>query len=180
MSFDANTLWENFKQSFKMTVKSYPIPTLEQSWVSKAERSKFYFESLLPKISELLELEFRTERPFRIDAIFFKRGSQTTDIPVIYIESENNIKSSNEEIYKLCCISAPLKILFVCNSWTEKQKDEIVNGYWQYIIEDFAEAKLLSGNICILIAEWDDNLKFYSYCFNSSGFLFEEEVLISI
>jgi len=180
MSFDTNALWENFKQSFKTTVNNFPIQTLEQSWVSKAERSKFYFESLLPKISGLLELEFKTERPFRIDAIFFRRGSQTTEVPIVYIESENDAKSSHEEIYKLCCISAPLKILFVCNSWTDRDKYEITNGNWHYIIEDFAETNLLTGNICVLIAEWDENLKFHSYCFNDKGNLFEEEVLIAL
>lgn len=176
----ANNLWENFKTAFITTVNTFPIQTFEQSWVSKPERSKFYFESLLPKIAPLLSLEFRTERPFRIDGIFYKKSSQTTEVPIIYVESENDAKYSHEEIYKLCCISAPLKVLFICNEWTEDDKKEIIDGYWNYIIDDFAEENILTGNLCIIIAEWRDTLKFHTYCFNDKGTLFEEKILIEI
>lgn len=180
MIFDTNILWDNFKKSFIATVNDYPIQILDQSWLSRGDRSKFYFKSLLPKIATLLDLKFKTERPFRIDGIFFREGSQSTEVPIVYIESENNAKSSHEEIYKLCCVSAPLKVLFICNDWTEKDKNKIVDGYWNYIIDDFAESNLLTGNFCILIAEWNEKLKFHSYCFNDKGLLFEEEILIEI
>ena len=51
-----------------------------------------------------------------------------------------------------------MKVLFICNEWTEKDKNEIVDGYWNYIIDDFAESNLLTGNFCILIAEWNEKL----------------------
>lgn len=152
----------------------------EQSWVSKSERSKFYFESLLPRIAPRLGLEFRKERPFRIDGVFFKRASQSTEVPLIYVESENYAKSSHEEIFKLCCISAPLKVLFICNEWTEVDKREITDGYWQYIIDDFAEEKILIGNLCIIIAEWNDRLRFHTCCFNNKADLFEEKILAEL
>ncbi len=180
MKFGANNIWDKFKSAFKEIITKYPIQTLEQSWLSKSDRSKFYFGSLLPKIATQLGLEFKTERPFRVDGLFFKRGSQTTEIPVVYIESENHAKSSNEEIYKLCCINAPLKILFICNEWTDTQKIEITNGYWNYIIDDFAEINLLIGNLCVLIAEWNEKLKIYSYCYNNKGVVFEDEILVEV
>ncbi len=180
MSFDPNTLWDNFKTAFKQMAKNFPVQVLEQSWLTKSDRTKLYFEILLPKIAMLLDLKFKTERPFRFDGIFFKQGSQNTEVPIVYIESENDAKSSHEEFYKLCCISAPLKVLFICNAWTAIDKEEITNGYWNYIIDDFAETNLLTGNICIIIAEWDETLKFYSHCFNDKGILFEEETLIEI
>lgn len=175
-----NKLWEQFKDAFKITINSLPIETLEQSWLSRPSRNNFYFTNLLPKIAEHLELDFKRERPFRFDAIFFKRCSQTTEVPVVYIEAENEAKSSNEEIYKLCCINAPLKILFICNEWNETQKSKISSEYWHYIIDDFAEQNLLSGSTCILIGAWDDKLRFYSYCIDNKGNLFEEETLVEV
>lgn len=175
-----NRLWENFKYAFKDIISSFPINTLQQSWSSSTARNEFYFKTLFPKIALSLNFEYKTERPLRTDAIFWKRGGQTTELPFVYIESENTARNSHEEIYKLCCLSSKLKILFICNLWTTKEKDELVDGFWKYQIDDFSEANILTGNLCIVIAEWTDRLRFYSHCYNENAILFEDDLLIEI
>ena len=79
-----------------------------------------------------------TEKPFRIDGIFVKTAGQTTTVPIIYLESENIATNSHEEVYKLCCLNSPLKVLIVCTDWdSEIWRNKIIDGHWHYIVEDF-------------------------------------------
>ena len=66
-------------------------------------------------------------------------------MPIIYLESENDIRTSEREVNKLCMLNAPLKILMVCNEWNSGSKKLTKEYYWDYIIEDFAEQIGLRG-----------------------------------
>ena len=180
MKIDSNQLWKNFKDCLLSTLAEFPIIKIEEAWVSQKERTFFYFEHLLPKIAEKMNLGFRKEKPFRIDGIFFKQGGQTTEVPLIYLESENNPASTHEEIFKLCCLNAPLKILFICADWTDKTKESLSKGNWQYIIDDFNDEVSLTGHIAIIVAEWNERLKFYSYVFDENAKIIEDKLLLEI
>lgn len=138
-------LWQVFKKKLITSLKADPEGLL-QSWGSKANRTEYYFKNLLPKIAFEMGYSFKSEKPLRVDGLFYKTASQSTPIPYIVIESENNIHSSSEEIEKLCFISAPLKVLFVVNEWNDILSKKIASEYWEYIIGDFAQAGEIDRN----------------------------------
>jgi len=181
MRFNAKDLWNNFKQSLLEGIKETDVRAFEQAWKSCNDRTLFYFDILLPRVAQKLKLGFQKEKPFRIDGIFTIRGGQTNDVPIIYLESENNARSSYEEVYKLCCLNAPLKVLIVCTEWDDQiWKEQVVYKYWHYIIEDFKDELSLTGYFAFIIAAWDETLKFHSYVFNENAELIEDAMLIEI
>ncbi len=171
-------LWNQFKVAFVEEIESVSDEILLESWQSNPKRTSFYFELILPKIATKLGLLFKKEKPLRADGIFYQTGSQKTEIPIVVIESENDILSSSDEIGKLCFISAPLKILFVVFEWTEQTSEKIASENWEYIIADFAEAGQLVGTTAIIIAEWTETLKFYSRVYDNVGQHIEKDSLI--
>jgi hypothetical protein len=171
--------WNSFKNALSQAVTETPLEDASNAWNSSSERTQFYFDFLLPKVSHLMELGFEKEKLFRVDAVFYKKANNGYQIPIVYIESENNVQSSYEEIYKLCCLNAPLKILFICVPWTPENKKLIVDDDWQYIVQDFASEDSLQGYLGIIVAEWmEEGLKFYALYFDQNGNLSDEGVLV--
>lgn len=170
-------LWTAFKNALIESIKETKQADFKKAWTSRYERTCFYFDSLLPKVADKLGLELEKEVLFRVDATFYKRGGQTTKVPVIFLESENDVRTSNHEIYKLCSLNSPLKILMICNDWNEASKKIITDGYWDYIIEDFIDESSLMGYLAIIIAEWNEELKFYTYVYDNNGKVIEDLVL---
>jgi len=135
--FNSEELWNDFKISFEETVNEIDKSAFIDAWKDMPSRTLFYSTKLLPEISKKLGLSYQKEKVNRFDGVFYKTASQNTDVPVIYIESENDAKSSDREIFKLLAINAPLKVLLICNEWNENEKKEIAYGYWHYQITDF-------------------------------------------
>jgi hypothetical protein len=181
MPYDKQSLWDSFKNSFVASIKETEVTAFKDAWKSCGDRTKFYFDDLLRKVALKLGLGFQTEKPFRIDGIFVKTAGQTTTVPIIYLESENNATNSHEEVYKLCCLNAPLKVLIVCTDWnSEIWKNKIIYGHWHYIVEDFQDELSLNGYFAFIIAAWDETLKFHSFVLNESAEVIEDQLLIEI
>lgn len=181
MNFSTHDLWNNFKQSLLESIQETDVSAFEQAWKSCNERTQFYFDNLLPNVARKLKLGFQKEKPFRIDGIFTVKGNQNNEIPIIYLESENNARSSHEEVYKLCCLNAPLKVLIVCTEWDDQLwKEQIVQGHWHSIIQDFKDKLHLTGHFAFIIAAWMETLKFHSYVLDENAKLIEDTVLIEL
>lgn len=75
-------------------------------------------------------------------------------------------------------MNAPLKILMISNEWNDSSKKELSEGYWDYIIEDFAESTLLTGYFVVIVAEWLETLRFFSYVYDNNGNKIESDLLI--
>jgi len=181
MPYDKQSLWGNFKSALIASIKETEATAFKEAWKSCGDRTKFYFYELLPKVALKLDLGFQTEKPFRIDGIFVKRAGQTTNVPIIYLESENIATNSHDEVYKLCCLNAPLKVLVVCTEWdNEYWKKKVIYGHWHYIVEDFKDELSLTGYFAFIIAAWDQTLKFHAFVLNEHAEIIEDQLLIEI
>jgi hypothetical protein len=178
MKFSSDLLWASFKKAFVDTTNEIKIEDFAKAWSTSGDRTMFYFNSLLQTIAKKLDLTFERELIYRIDGVFSNVGSQNTKVPIIYLESENDITTSDREVYKLCTLNAPLKILMVCNQWNESSKKLIKEYYWDYIIEDFAEQIGLKGVFAVIIGEWNETLRIYTHVFNEKGEVIEDSLLL--
>lgn len=182
MAFDYSTikgnyflLWTTFKNSLVESINETETSVFELAWKSRPERTRFYFDSLLPKVASKMNLDFEKEMKFRVDGTFFKKAGQTSKVPIILLESENNAFDSHDEINKLCLLNAPLKVLMICNDWNDASKKMLTENYWGYIIEDFAKESSLTGYFAIIIGEWNETLKFYTFVYDNLGNSIESE-----
>ena len=180
MQLDYLKLWTSFRTSLINSINETEINDFEKAWVSRTERTLCYFDSLLPKIAGKMNLEFEKEMYFRVDGTFYKTGGQKIKVPIIFLESENDVRSSDGEVKKLCLLNAPLKVLMICNDWNDSSKKIITEGYWDYIIDDFKDENCLTGYFAFIIAEWNDTLKFYSYVYNEKAEIIEDKLMIEI
>lgn len=180
MKIDYAQLWDSFKNALVGSIKETDINVFEKGWSSSSERTLFYFDSLLPKVADKLNLKFEKEMRFRVDGTFYKIAGQTSRVPVIVLESENDVRTSEDEVIKLCSLNAPLKILMTCCDWNSDSKKIIREGYWEYIIEDFSDESSLTGYFAFIIGEWNETLKFYTHVYNENAELIEDELLIEI
>ena len=179
MENNSKELWDNFKKTITEAVKETRPEILETAWNSNPERTQFYFDNLLPMVAKKMKLGYEKEKVFRVDAVFYKKAKNGYQVPIVFIESENNAYDTETEIYKLCCLNAPLKIIFICQVWTEAIKKEITEDYWNYIIEAFVEENILVGYLGVIVAEWmEEGLKFYTFAYNEKGKIVEEDIIV--
>ena len=173
---DFSALWKFFKNSLIQTISETNFKT---AWNSRPDRTRLYFDGLLKTVAIKMQLEFLPEMKFRVDGTMYLEGSQRkTKIPIVLIESENGAKKSDAEVYKFCLLNAPLKILMISNEWNDSTIKELSEGYWDYIIEDFAELTILTGYFVVIVAEWMENLRFFSYVYNDKEKKIESDLLI--
>jgi|SRR6185437_4311291 len=171
-----SSLWELFKNSLIQTISETDFNT---AWNSRPDRTRLYFDGLLKAVASKMQLEFLPEMKFRIDGTMYVEGSQgKKKIPIVLIESENEAKKSDDEVYKLCLLNAPLKILMISNEWNDSTIKQLTEGYWDYIIEDFAELTNLTGYFVVIVAEWMEKLRFFSYVYDDKGKKIESDLLI--
>jgi len=180
MSNQSLQLWQQFKAELKKKTSLMSFERFETAWKSRSNRTVYYFDHLLPEIANALGLGFKKEKTFLVDGIMYLKASQETEVPKIFIESENNIHCSNEEVYKLCSLNAPLKILFLCHEWTPETSQQIAEWYWDYIIGDIKEENGLIGYLAIIVAEWNESLKFHSYVYDNNAIVIEKEEFITL
>ena len=184
MKFTSKDLWETFKQEFKLAFEKTDRSSLFEIWKDDEKWTNHYFTTILPKLQSPLKMIFKKEYPFRVDGVFLQIGEQKQEVPIIYIESENDITTSDREIVKLCSVNSPLKILLTySNIWSTSKdlKNNIIDGYWQYIIEDYQEQLGLTGYTAIIIVEKiNDGLNFHSYVFDADAKLIEDNLMFGI
>jgi len=180
MKHNSAELWIDFTNALKQEIEGTHIDILGTAWESNAKRTSFYLELLLPKIATKLNLGFEREKTFRVDATFYRKAANDYQVPIIFIETENNSSTTETEIYKLCCLNAPLKVIFICLEWNNESRKDITEDYWQYIIDAFVAENRLVGHLGVIVAEWMDTLKLHGFAYNEKGKIDEEKIICEI
>ncbi len=175
---DPRSLWADFSAKFIEYLQTAPSDALATAWSTQTERTKFYQTTALEHVASTLGYKFRTEL-FKVD---FAMSVVKDDrkIPIIFVESENLITTAAHEIQKLCCISAPLRILLSVAEWDETKGVWQSGGHrttylseWQAIIRAHNSVWSRTGLIGIVVGEWrpTDVLRFYFTAIDAEGAL---------
>lgn len=168
--------WCSFKNNFKKIIENSTQAELIKAWESQTERTTFYTKSVLPKVASELGLHYIPEM-FKVDFVMCGKSSNGHEVPLIFIESENNAGSAYKEIQKLCSVSSPLKVLISCVEWCEDP------GYWSSggekskLLEEWRSIMAAHNEVWpqpsvygIIIGEMkNDVLRFYSIGLSASG-----------
>ncbi len=181
MKFDTQSfVGKNLRAVLLKVSRRQKLLPLKRLGSPVATEPNFISLNCCPKSRKSWISDFR-EKPFRIDGIFVKKGGQTIDVPIIYLESENIATTSHEEVYKLCCLNAPLKVMILCTEWDDQfWKKQITENHWHYIVDDFKDELSLTGYFAFIIAAWDETLKFHAYVLNENADLIEDDLLLEI
>ena len=169
MESKGKTLWSNFKKSLVDNIKITELKVLEHNLRSKSDRTRFYKKQLFPKICTDLGLIYGEREYLTVDAGFYKVGNSGYHIPIVLIESENDADSTENEVYKLSCLHAPLKVLFICLDWNDDKFAALTTGFWDYIIGDFLEEKQFNGFFGVVVVECLDAIKFHAFGYDETG-----------
>jgi hypothetical protein len=167
--------WIQFRDQFSAILSSVPDQNLKEAWSSSSARTKFYTNDLFPQLAKKLELGYTTEL-FKVDFALCAESSSGKKVPLIFIESENDASTAEHEMWKLCSLSAPLKVLVVCHEWSEEPDFWPHGGHkskslqkWSDIIKAHNEVWPQPSIYGVIIAEWHKTLRFYSIGFGSNG-----------
>lgn len=167
--------WASFLNAFKRELSETCDDDFRKAWTSSRNRTQYYEENLLRKVAQALGLSFKKEE-FKIDYTLCHSEENGYEVPVIFIESENIASSAHHEIRKLCCLHAPLKVLIVCAEWSTDpgswshggQKDKLLSD-WSLQIKAHNKIWPSPNFTGIIVAEWNQQLKYYSVAFNHLG-----------
>ena len=172
-------LWNEFKKLFANECESRFPDDLKQVWTTASKRTEFYVNTVFPKIAINLGLEVRKEL-FKVDVALCQVSNTGHNVPLVFIESENNAPTATHEIWKLASLNAPCRILIVCCEWSPDlwrySKQDILMGEWEKIIKSHAEVWKLNGIIGIINAEFalsNSVFRLTSAAWDEEGSLFE-------
>ncbi|MCL2525401.1 MAG: hypothetical protein FWF20_11915 [Betaproteobacteria bacterium] len=168
--------WKQFKDNFQSELEATLPDTFNQAWKSSDSRTTFYREYLLPKVAVRMNLK-RCNELFKVDYAFCKSDSFGNQVPLVFIESENNAFSATHEVRKLCSLAAPLKVLITCVEWSDEPGEWPNGGHRTNLMKNWAN--IISGHSqiwpqpCVygvIVAErWKKRLRYYSEGLSSSG-----------
>ncbi len=178
--------WRCFREQFSAQLQGTEKLVLQTAWSSSAERTSFYSNTLLPRVADALNLAVKTEL-FKVDVALCAKSSTGHDVPLIFVESENNAFTATHEVSKLCCLSAPLRVLITCVEWNETPDFWPSGGTrarllseWQDIMRAHCQFWPQPGVIGILVGEWgtDNKLRFYAMAIGNNGDTCESESIV--
>jgi hypothetical protein len=190
---DPLIIWGRFQEIFKSTAEVYDPREWVAAWTSNSNRTKF-MKIFLNKVALTLGLTVEHEL-WRVDFALSVISENGFKVPVIFVESENNIKDVNRaggEVRKLCCHSAPLKVLITVGMWDETPsvwkgraiRTQYLTG-WQAMVREHADQWPHRGLFGVIVGEWSDlnetcgRLRFYANAIQPDGsLLFPEEDLV--
>ncbi len=113
-------LWPHFLEAFKQFIELVPERDLARGWSSPKDRTEFYRGAMLPLAKSLGEFTggdlAACGELFKVD---FAISSRSEEVPLVFVETENNPVSSHEEIGKLVNLAAPLRVLITVSEWDE-------------------------------------------------------------
>lgn len=162
-------LLEDFRKYLRTNLEIVGLNKLIEVWPDELW-TDFYKGDLFVRISENLNLQYRLKEYLTIDALFYSKSQKDAyEVPMVVIETENEIGTiGDSELYKLCCINAPLKVIFTwCNEWNEATKKELLDEDWFYILKEFERAEQINGNLLFVVAEKTvTNFNFHSFVYD--------------
>ncbi len=107
-------LADQFLGAFAQRIASIGAGVLRTAWHSQHERTALY-TGILRDVAGDMELTLE-EQLLIVD---YALVDATTNVPRVFIESENIAFSAMQEVRKLCCLAAPLKVLLSVCEWDE-------------------------------------------------------------
>ena len=117
--------WTTFFDHFSRSLKAVPPDRFARAWNVEDERTAIYRAIIKSAgtVPAMSALTFRPER-CRIDFMLgydvpSATGLRPAFVPVIAVESENNVKDAAFEVDSLCALAAPVKLLITCAIWHE-------------------------------------------------------------
>src|SRR5205814_6852218 len=134
------------------------------------------------RVAEALDLALEPE----LLIVDFALVGKVDRVPRVFVESENIASSADQEVRKLCCLAAPLKVLLSVCEWDEAPsvwrrgsvRPRLLPA-WRRVVAAHADAGLLSGEIVGVVAEWrpDHFLRLYSVSLRDPSL--EDVILLS-
>jgi hypothetical protein len=183
---DSSLLWSTFVSHFRANIEKASTIHLSDAWAESAKRTKFYRDVALQGVARDMGYQFGKEL-FTVDYVMWKKGERH-DVPIIFIESENDAFTATHEIKKLSCITAPLRVLITVIEWDDSPGIWVGGGQrakllaeWQSIIRSYNSVWGRSGVIGLLVGEWrqDGLLRFYANSFDANGsFVAKDEIIL--
>lgn len=176
-------IWDRFQDEFRSLAENWDERELGTVWSSSAYRTNFVTR-FLGRLADGLELRLEREL-WKVDYAL-SVTCEGINVPVIFIESENNIKDvvgASGEVRKLCCHSAPLKVLLTVGEWDETPgvwkgrslRREL--SAWQEIVRAHGAVWPHRGLFGIVVGEWTNlsstvgRLRFYVNAIRPDGTL---------
>jgi len=180
MRINTNAEWNRFKSSLAEELRATPIEVFAAAWGGRKDKTGFYGSSLIPRIAQKCEMKVWYEF-LRCDFAL----ANGEGVPLVFIESENCHGSASEEIEKLCCIAAPVKVLFLSCSWHDSEREAWLGGWLQRIRKqhDLIEFESI---YMVVVGEWgrgnpsDEVLRYYLESFGTDGKQLEPTIEIEI
>jgi len=128
---------------------------------------------------------------WKVDFALSVVSKTESKVPLIFVEAENDIRDVSREggeVRKLCCHSAPLKVLITVGKWDEtssvwkgRSARSLCLGKWQGIVRDHAAVWPHRGLFGVIVGEWFDlsaatgRLRFYANAIQPDGSLLSPE-----
>ncbi len=113
-------LWQNFVAAFLKEVRSMPVSDRNRFWSERTDRTSTY-DALLPQVGDRLAMTYVPEF-MRVDGHFKKVVGPDAGFPQIWVEYENEIGKTLEEMDKLCYLRSFLKVLITVGAWPRDWK----------------------------------------------------------
>jgi hypothetical protein len=170
----ARDQWVRFRASLREQLEHTPTDRLRDAWFSCAERTTFYTRDLLPRVAADLKLDIAPEL-FRVD-MALGLPSPTGVVPLVWIESENDLTGITHEVRKLASLSGPLKVLICCCEWDDApgawqhggRKRQCLEE-WSAILRSHGQAWPDASVFAIVVGEWNASLRFYATVLDALG-----------
>jgi hypothetical protein len=165
-------LWDTFRDVFVAALEESKTEDFQNAWRSATNRTHFYKNKLFSRIASQLGLKQRDEL-FKVDIALCKQSEHGHDVPIAFIESENSAKSASHEMWKLCSLASPLKILITCTEWGDhwqNNKRTTLLSEWKKRIQSHNEIWPHSCVFGIIVGELHGGvIRFYACAYREDG-----------
>jgi hypothetical protein len=169
-------IWHKFVAAFRAALSSRKDAELIDAWSKHNHRTAFYSELVLPEAAQQMGLQLKREF-LNIDYALTKSGIYNS-APLIFIESENWPTFAFQEVHKLACVNAPLKVLITVAQWDKtpgvwpKSVQTELLSFWRKVLLIHQRGVGLSGSFGVIVGERrvDEQLRFYFHHLYPSEF----------
>jgi hypothetical protein len=169
----AEELWARFQAAFVRRLSATSADAFNIAWSGKSQRTLFYKVDLLPSVASYLGLVFDTEQ-LAVDYRMCRISVRGVPVPQVFVESENDFKSANHEISKLCSLNAPLRVLITAlDGWSSIGAESKGHGKlreWQDVVRAHAEERYYDGVIGVIVgSKVESKVNFRACAFRPDG-----------
>jgi len=177
--------WNNFQKSFVEQIDALSDSELTEAWKSSKNRTYMYERKTLGSVAQAMGMTYIKEK-FKIDYTFCRKADDGEEVPLVFIESENNAFDAKHEMRKLCCLSSPLKVLITCVEWSDEEgywkrggNRKKLTDEWSKIISSHNSIWPQAAVTGVLIAEKNNHtLRFYSLVYGPNGSLIKDSEVV--